>query len=203
MKLFSFLKSIRKDKENTSVDTDEYIPSFWDDDYCQIEIVPKENKPFILKQASQIDDFSETTRTESGFTDIFVRGEMPTTTLSKKIRLDYLEKTLLSFKFEKAKHIYFDGRRILDCDNGDTKAFGFLGFTIFCDIDGEFVKNIWLHVELIASTAQLDLIKNALYTLGEECEVVLIDWNTSKLFDLANRTAVQKYLMQSFNSNSR
>lgn len=199
MGLFSFLKFKRKDKETLpAFGLNEYVPSFWDDDYCQIEIVPKDNKDFILKQVFEIDDFSEASKSEFGFTSIFVRGEMPTTTLSKEIRFDYLENTLLNFNFEKAKRIYFDGRQVLDCEAVQIKAFGFSNFTIFFDIEKEFVKNIWLHEAPIVSVTQFELIKNVLYTLGEECGLVLINWNASKLYDLSDRNEIQDYLIANF-----
>ena len=195
MGLFSFLRRRMSNQLPVpGTDPNEYVPAFWDDDFCQIEIVPKENKEFIEQQIGQIDDFSAKSKVDGGFTDIFVRGKMPTPTISKELRADYLEKTLLSFQFLKAKRIRFDGREILDCETGDTRAFGFSNFTIFFDIQGEFVKNIWIDIHLIVSAPQFDTIQAALYTLGEECELVLIDWNSSELFDLAYKNQIEKYL---------
>jgi len=178
-----------------SFDINEYIPRYWEDDYCQIEIVPSENKLFIQKQVGQILNLSEKSRTDYGFTETFERRLMPVKTLSKEIRVDYFEKTLVDFQFPKAKHIKYEKSEILDCGTGKTKAFGFSNFTIFFDTDNEFVKNIWIHIGLIASATQFDLIKTALYTLGEDCELILIDWNSLELFDLADKTQIQKYLM--------
>ncbi len=88
-----------------------------------------------------------------------------------------------------------DGK-FLDCETGDTRAFGFSNFTIFFDIQGDFVKNIWIDIHLIVSAPQFDTIQAALYFLGEECELVLIDWNSSELFDLAYKTQIEKYLIR-------
>ncbi|HEV2480594.1 MAG TPA: hypothetical protein VGS79_13050 [Puia sp.] len=195
MGFFTFLRRRISNKLPVpGADPNEYVPAFWDDDYCQIEIVPKENKEFIVKQIGQIKDFSAKSKVDYGFTDIFVRGKMLTPTISKELRADYLEKTLLSFQFRKANHIRFDGREILDCETGDTRAFGFPNFTIFFDMQGDFVKNIWIDIHLIISAPQFDIIQAALYALGEECELVLVDWNSSELFDLADKTQIDKYL---------
>jgi hypothetical protein len=196
MGLFSFLKFSKGNKStNPYIDANEYAPSFWEDDYCQIEIVPVENKAFILKQAKEIDRFAESSRTNYGYTETFERGTMPVQTLSKEIRADYLEQSLLGFQFAKAKHIRYENSKILNCDTGKTKAFGFSNFTVFFDIEEEFVKNIWVHIGLIVSVTQFDLIETAFYTLGEECALILIDWNSSELFDLSDKTHIQKYLM--------
>jgi hypothetical protein len=196
MGLFSFLK-FRKSDNSKKVEHDpsEYVPSFWEDDYCQIEIVPSENRTFIQKQTEQIDELANKSRTDYGFTETFGRGPMPVTTVSKEIRVDYFEKTLTNFKFQKARLIRYDKNDVLNCETGKTKAFGFSNFTIFFDTEDEFVKNIWIDIRLIVSAPQFDLILEALYALGEECELVLIDWNSLELFDLADKTQIQKYLM--------
>ncbi|WP_276505069.1 hypothetical protein [Terrimonas pollutisoli] len=196
MGLFSFLKFLKPDKtKSIKFDPNEYVPAFWEDGYCQIEIVPFENKAFIQKQAGQIDELATKSRTDYGFSATFERGSMPFKTVSKEIRVDYLEKTLTDFQFQKARHIRYDKSEILDCESGATKAFGFSNFTIFFDTEGEFVKNIWMHIGLIVSSPQFDLIQAALYALGEECELILIDWNSLELFDLADKKQIQKYLM--------
>ncbi|AEE52815.1 hypothetical protein [Haliscomenobacter hydrossis] len=171
-----------------------YLPLFWEDDYCQIEIVPFENKEYILKTIGQISDLANNSRTGFGFTETFGRGQMPVSTFSEEIRTDYLEKLLTGFEFEKAKSINYDSHKILDCETGLTKAYGFSNFTVFFDTEDEFVKNIWLSISSIVSVRQCDLIKLALYDLGEECEMVLIDWNSLELFDLRDKIQIDKYL---------
>src|ERR1700744_4320466 len=131
MGFFSFLRRQLFNEPLAPVtDPKEYMPSFWEDDYCQIEIVPKENKEFIEQQIGEIEDFSKKSKSGLGFTDIFQRGKMPTPTISEELRVDYLESMLTTFRFPRAKHIRFDSRKILNCETGNTKAFGFSNFTI-------------------------------------------------------------------------
>ena len=199
MGLFSFLNFFKPDKNITpSLDPNEYVPAFWQDDYCQVEIVPIENKMFIENQSRQIDELAFKSKTDYGFTETFGRDKMPTTTISREIRIDYFENMLTGYKFEKAKHIRYDKNEILDCETGKTKAFGFSNFTIFFDSEDEFVKNIWIHIGLIVSMTQFKLIESALYSLGEDCKLILIDWNSLELFDLADKTQIQRYLMTMF-----
>jgi hypothetical protein len=195
MGLFSFLKFHKTDKTTTSDNPKEYIPFFGEDDYCQIEIVPLENKTFIQEQTRQIEDLSAQSQTDYGFTETFVRGPLPIPTITKELRVDYLESTLASFQFQKAKYIQYDGKKVLDCETGNTKAFGFPGFTIFYDTEGEFVKNIWINVGHFSSRPQLDHIQSALYSLGEECEFLLIDWNSLELVKLTDKVEIKNYLM--------
>jgi hypothetical protein len=137
---------------------------------------------------------AEKSKTEFGFTDTFGRGQMPTTTLSKEFRTDYLQTLLTGFEFEKAKNINYDNSKIIDCQTGLTKAYGFQSFTIFFDTKGDFINNIWISSSLITSNKEYNLIKSALYSLGEECEVVMVDWNSSQIVDLGNKNQIDNYL---------
>ena len=86
--MFSFLKFFKPAKLITSgVEPDEYVPAFWEDDYCQVEIVPFENKAFLQKQAEQIDELASESNTEFGFTETFERGPMPVRTRRRPLLL--------------------------------------------------------------------------------------------------------------------
>lgn len=41
-----------------------------------------------------------------------------------------------------------------------------------------------------------ELVQNALYTLGEECGLLLMDWNRLKMTDLASKTQLRSWLSQ-------
>ncbi|MCX6180576.1 MAG: hypothetical protein NT150_01435 [Bacteroidetes bacterium] len=193
MNLKSFFKLFSRKKPPT-ITSNEYLPSFWEDDYCQIEIVPFENKEFILDQTEQIADLANRSKTEfGGFTETFGRGSMPAKTISKEIRVDYLEHALKGFEFQKAKNIRYE-TKVLDGETRKVKAFGISSFTIFFDIENEFVKNMWVSINLIVSVKDFKNISSALYELGESCELVLIDWNSLELYDLRDKTQVNKYL---------
>lgn len=196
MKLLSIIKRFRK-KDSKTLDSNskDYLPTFWEDDFCQIEIVPAENLDYIKEQITQIDSLSQKANDGFGFKEIHGRDSMPLSTLTREIRIDYFEKVLESFEFQRAKQIRYDADKLLDCQNGKIKALGFNSFTIFFDFDEEFVKNIWISNGLIVSTKEYDCIRSVLYILGEECNLILIDWNSLKVTDLKDKTQIDKYLM--------
>lgn len=194
MKLLDIFKVFQlKSPSKREAKDDGYLPSLWEDDYCQIGIVPYENKEYILKTFEQINGLVNNSN-GYGFTEIFERGTMPVKTFSKEIRIDYLENLLAGFEFEKAKNI--KGYKRLDCETGLIKAYGFPSFTVFFDTEGEFVKNIWLSVSLLVDVRQYRLIKSALYSLGEECDMVLVDWNELEVYDLKDKSYIDKYLKE-------
>lgn len=174
---------------------DENLPSFWEDDYCQIEIVPRKNIEHIEKSIKQIDEFTEKTRTENGFTDIFMREDLPFPTINEELRTDYFEKLLAEMGFEKAMKILYDGYTIIECSKTTSNAYSLPCFNFFYDCDNEFINNIWISTSLITSNDHFNKILEALYELGESCEMVLINWNSSELIDLVDRNQIKEYLM--------
>lgn len=174
---------------------DENLPSFWEDDYCQIEIVPRKNIEYIEKSIKQIDEFTEKTRTEYGFTDIFIRDDMPFPTIDEELRTDYFEKLLTENGFEKATKIRYDGYTIIDYSKTSSNAFSLPCFDFFYDCNDAFINNIWISTSLITSNDHFNKILETLYRLGESCELVLINWNSSELIDLADKNQIKKYLM--------
>lgn len=174
---------------------DENLPSFWEDDYCQIEIVPRKNIEHIEKSIKQIDEFTEKTRTENGFTDIFMREDLPFPTINEELRTDYFEKLLAEKGFEKAMKIRYDGYTIIECSKTTSNAYSLPCFNFFYDCNDEFINNIWISTSLITSNDHFNKILEALYELGESCEMVLINWNSSELIDLADRNQIKEYLM--------
>lgn len=151
-----------------------------------------------MKMIEQINDTSNESGTDNGFTETFERSQMPTSTFSKQLRVDYLQQLLEGFEFEKVTNISYDSHKILDCKTGPVKAWGFPNFTVFFDVEEAFVKNIWLSVNSIIEVKQYNRIKSALYTLGEECEMVLVDWNSLESFDLRHKNQIDKYLLSYF-----
>jgi hypothetical protein len=182
----------RQSKPKT-VDKD--LPSFWEDDYCQVEIVPRKNIDHIKDSIIQIEQFAEKTRTEYGFTDIFMREGLPFPLLNEEIRVDYFEKQLNDKGFEKARQIRYDGNTIIDCSPKTTNAFLLPCSSFFYDCKDELINNIWISTSLITSTDHFNKILETLYQLGESCELVLVDWNSSDLVDLSNRDQITQYLM--------
>lgn len=174
---------------------DESLPSFWEDDYCQIEIVPRQNLENIKSTINQIDNFTENTKTEYGYTDVFVREGLPFPTLNEEYRIDAFEKQLIEKGFKKATKIRYDGYTIVDCSNTTSNALSLPCFNIFYDCEDEFLKNIWISTSLITSTEHFDTISETLYELGESYELILINWNSSELVDLTDRNKIKDYLM--------
>jgi hypothetical protein len=174
----------------------ESLPSFWEDDYCQIEIIPRRNIENIKSTIKQIDNFTENTKTEYGYTDIFVREGLPFPTKNEEYRIDAFEMQLIERGFKKATQIRYDSSTIITCSNKTSNALSLTCFNFFYDCDEEFLKNIWVSTSLINSKEHFDIILKTLYVLGESYDWILIDWNSSELVDLTNKNQIKNYLMK-------
>ena len=87
--LFAFLYFSKRNTENpkSELTKKEYRAEgtifYHEDDFCQIEIVPKENLSDLLKQADNINDFTA----ENGYSDIYVREENKVSLKTKQMNL--------------------------------------------------------------------------------------------------------------------
>ncbi|MEJ2880387.1 hypothetical protein [Pedobacter sp. GR22-6] len=174
--------------------TRSYIPMLWEDDYCQVELVPKENLPFLQQQMKELELFDQEHRTDYGYTDIVQREDHPVKTISCEFRADYLKVALSSFKLPELHHMRYEAGEIRSLKKSKTKAYGFESFTLFFEIEEEYVATIWLKFHLITSVTEYDIILDALYHLGEETNLLLVDWNAVEIIDLSNKVQINGYL---------
>lgn len=179
---------------NNSKDSDEYIPFYIEDDYLQIELVPKQNMAFIQKQMDEINAFRQKHFDGVGYTDIHVRENIQVETESLELRTDYVTAVLERHGFNRAKRINYRGYMY---PANNTIAYGFPDFTVFvstCE-DEELVKVIWLSVYgLIIHVWEREAITNALYDLGTSTDLVLADWNSLELYDLYDKKDINRFL---------
>lgn len=75
MKILDFFR-IFKRKIASKTKRNAHLPLSWDDDYCQIEIVPAENRESIEKRITEVKILADQSREGLGFTEIFEVGQI-------------------------------------------------------------------------------------------------------------------------------
>ncbi|GAA4976335.1 hypothetical protein [Algibacter aquimarinus] len=160
---------------------------YHEDDFCQIEIVPKENLPDLLKQADNIADFS----TENGYSDIYVREENKVSLKNRQIDKTELEKLLTELGTEKHTEVITGYGSEYRVKSENTIGFGKEYSAVYFDFENEKVKNIWI-TNLFGLNN--DKVIDVLSKIGEKWNLVLMDWNSSELIDLSNKEMINKYL---------
>ena len=160
---------------------------YHEDDFCQIEIVPKENLSDLLKQADNIADFSA----ENGYSDIYVREENKVSLKSREIDKTELEKLLTELGTEKHTEVITGYGSDYRVKSENTIGFGKEYSAVYFDFENDKVKNIWV-TNLFGLNH--DKVVDVLSKIGEKWNLVLMDWNSSELIDLSNKEMINKYL---------
>lgn len=160
---------------------------YHEDDFCQIEIVPKENLSDLLGQAENIADFS----TENGYSDIYVREENKVSLKSREIDKKELEKLLAELGTEKHTEVITGYGSDYRVKSENTIGFGKEYSAVYFDFENDKVNNIWT-TNLFGLNN--DKVVDVLSTIGEKWNLVLMDWNRSELVDLSKKEMIKKYL---------
>lgn len=160
---------------------------YHEDDFCQIEIVPKENLSHLLKEADNIADFSA----ENGYSDIYVREENKVRLKSREIDKTELEKLLTELETEKHTEVITGYGSDYRVKSENTIGFGKEYSAVYFDFENGKVENIWI-TNLFGLNH--DKVVDVLSKIGEKWNLVLMDWNSSELIDLSNKEMINKYL---------
>ena len=160
---------------------------YHEDDFCQIEIVPKENLSDLLKQADNIADFTA----EKGYSDIYVREENKVSLKSREIEKTELEKLLTELGTEKHTEVITGYGSDYRVKSENTIGYGKEYSAVYFDFENDKVKNIWI-TNLFGLNH--DRVVDVLSKIGEKWNLVLMDWNRSELIDLSNKEMINKYI---------
>ncbi len=188
--LIYFTKSSIKTKRSELTKTEYRAKGtifYHEDDYCQIEIVPKENQSYLLKQADNITDFS----TENEYSDIYVREENKVSLKSRKIDKTELEKLLTELETEKHTEVTTGYGSEYRVKSENTIGFGKEYSAVYFDFENDKVRNIWV-TNLFGLNH--DQVVDVFSKIGEKWNLVLMDWSSLELIDLTNKEMINKYL---------
>lgn len=173
-----------------------FCPNLWEDYYCQIELIPDENKNQVVKIFNQIENLISKNENENGFTEIYERDKSEFSTLRKQININDFENIFQNSKLLKAHKIKYENFRMINCEDEKTKAFGISDFVIFYDIKESIVNNIWIDYQNFDSDNFRNLEENILEILSEigtKYNLILVDWNKLEIVDLKNKIEIKKY----------
>ncbi|KSA11582.1 hypothetical protein [Maribacter dokdonensis] len=191
--LFAFLYFSKRNTENpkSELTKKEYRAEgtifYHEDDFCQIEIVPKENLSDLLKQADNINDFTA----ENGYSDIYVREENKVSLKTKQIDKSELENLLAKLGTEKHTEITTGYGSDYRVKSENTIGYGKDYSAVYFDFDNELVNNIW--ITNLSGLNNENVIK-VFSEIGEKWNLVMMDWNRSELINLSNKKMIEKYI---------
>jgi hypothetical protein len=162
---------------------------FHEEDYCQIELLPKAAENFARRQAGEIDTFSAAHDDGGqGWTDIYVRREPPASLGALRIALIDVE-NLIPPEFHRFDKVTTGYSTHVE-PAAQTVAWQAGGGTVFVGHDdGGIVDAVWF------SDVNLGM-EELLLRLGARWPVVLAHWPWSRVVDLSDRGAVRAFLAE-------
>lgn len=165
-----------------------------EDDWGMAELLPSENLAFLHEERERLDAFSAAHFDGTGWTDIVVRAPEPTPITSRAIpyaRLAELFGSLLPAA-ERVEIGYSSHRE--PCPG--CFAFGrSYDFALYGSVKDGIVTALSLYMHAPSFDAALrQKLAAAFGMLGGEYRLVLVDWQSSRIVDLADQVGVAHYL---------
>jgi hypothetical protein len=166
---------------------------FHEDDYCQIELLPKAALTFAQEQARAIAEFGRAHEAPggAGWTDIFVRPAAPASMGTLQIALDELSAQAsppLDF-FEQVSEGFSTHAHLAP----RTVAWGDRGYgLIFADFDeARIVQHVWFNHFARPDVPQ---VGSFLANCARAWDLILADWAWTQVIDLRDDAALKNYL---------
>ncbi|WP_196890194.1 hypothetical protein [Aureivirga sp. CE67] len=148
---------------------------FWEDNYLMIELIPRKN----LENGKLIYD--------KNYNISYVVEDL-------NISLNEIEELFKELKIEKYQQVrYYGGGETCVSRTKDVIAYGSLESALFFGTTQEKVKNIWLDSYNWDEIEQTKLLE-AIHVLGQNFELILLDWTSETIVDLKNKEDLENYI---------
>ncbi|HWI53943.1 MAG TPA: hypothetical protein VNT01_17525 [Symbiobacteriaceae bacterium] len=156
------------------------IPLFYhEDDYCQIEILPRATLGYCVDEFEKIAAFANDHQAAIGFKDLYIRADYPVDLNSLSIPADDLRRILAS-QLNPAERVQTGRwRRRTECPH--TEGYGDQYFAVFFDQQDGTVTHIWL--QMTYKRYRGEALVRLLSALRQAWDVILVDWSTGAILD--------------------
>lgn len=168
---------------------------YHEDDFCLIELLPKENMAEIDNDLQSIDDISEYHSSSNGFTKIHILNEKKVKTVDRNIPLSDIDAILKSSTFTRFDTVTTGyGSMQFECE--DSVAFGIRGCAIIYERIRNRVERIWLnYYPAWADDNNRSEMEKCLTEICNTWDLVLVDWRQGIVVDPAYDLSIRKYLI--------
>jgi hypothetical protein len=165
---------------------------FFEDEYCQIEILLQENYTFCVNQMIKIKKVSENHSQDLGYSDVMFRENYPYEIINKKIQVSELEERFESANFER-QTVYSEYSNFLT-PSDTVFAFGINSdIAVFYEADDGFVSKLWLRLN-IREENDIEGANRFLQGMTEIGEFILVDWVSLYVEHISNIEYIYEYL---------
>ena len=180
---------VKVERDKTQIDSANSI-FYHEDDYLQVEIVPFENFNELIKQAENVQDFSEDYFYGSGYTDMMVREENEFKLKQRGIQPKELDLIFSDLPIKRYNEVS-TGIHPGEMTSENTFGYGKNYNGIFFDFESDFVTGIWISGSPeVVNEEYIQVLNN----IGNKWNLLLMDWNSLEIIDLKNKEQIEKYL---------
>jgi hypothetical protein len=172
--------------------SDARVVWFHEDDYCQIELLPKSAEDFARRQAGEINQFAEEHKAgDVGWTDMYTRSEPPASLATIGITLETLA-TQIPSRLTRYERVT-TGYSTHTVPAPRTIAWGTTGRgVIYANYDrANVIQNVWFGW---FTRGDVEVMREFLKKCADRWPMILADWAWSEIVDLANESDVVAYL---------
>lgn len=196
MKFFNFLRA-----SQTKSPKQEHRFDFHEDDFCRVEMRPKENWSELQQNLMLIGKINQGHSSEFGFSKVHVIQEGKVKIIDREIIVLELEEIISKTGFKKFDIITSGyGSQVYVSDH--STGYGEKGCALLFERNQEYVDHIWFDYYPTADNRNtIDRIYNYIYEISTKWNLVLVDWNQEVLVDSQNQEILMKYLNGEFKND--
>jgi hypothetical protein len=164
---------------------------FHEDDYCMIELTPKENIQALKDESDTINAKAEKNFDGNGYKDIHVIKDDRVKLNIRKINPNDLEQIINKTGFQKAAIVTTGYGQTYREERKNTFGFGKDYSVIYFSVKDGSVDRIWF---TNPSSMDKEKLTSCLSEIGQKWDLVLMDWFETRIVNLADKKDIDKYL---------
>ncbi len=184
-----FRKSSKKSSNSEQTENKKII--YLEDSFCQVELVPVENKLFILNQMSKIENTVGNINSEYGYIECIQRESEPITVKSKNIQFkDVLETIGAELELNECVYCAIGSSFQL---SESTVAFGFDSLNVMVTRKSNTVEHLWIN-GYTKSFAEAEKLAYVVNKLCNEYRLAVCDWDACELIESSDTESMKQYM---------
>lgn len=173
---------------------------YHEDDFCRVEMRPRENLDELKKDLIQIDDINKNHSSDFGYSKVHLIKEGKVKIVNRQIGIEDLEKIIQKTGFKKFDKITTGyGSQVYDSEY--SIGYGVKGCALLFELNQNYVDHIWFdYYPTQDQTENVDEIFEYISEISEKWNLILVGWNQEVVVDSQNAQTLMKYLKGEFES---
>ncbi len=167
--------------------------TLWEDDYLMIEIMSNQNLEFAKNETARINNFGKEHFDGNGFTAVTEIRKKKKATKELNIETKRFTELFDKLKIEKYPKLFYQrGGEPKSIEDSKTLVYGKSNTGVFIEQENGIIENIWFNT-YDWGNLQETKINLALKEIGDNFEMIMVDWFKGEIIDLKSQEEIDKY----------